>query len=212
MPNNSKISAVEKAKEIQNNLLPMKYICKVVGLYFSSIEYYKYHRRTPLEEVEDFFITTPLDIEWPPYYLVSRHEFSEDMSVNKEIEEAINLYFKLVKDFCESTIHFANTILDYKTNQKALYERILLIKKGLEAFDLPEMVSGLVSSFSNKTFKKDLSLMRILSSYLDTGMINKWEMEKLGGYPKIYPWSRIEVYQRLSAIQNSTNAPVKAKK
>ena len=184
----------EQIQEIERRLLPNEYINATAGAYFSALEYMKYRRNTPFSEVEDYFCDVDQNVEWPPYYVVSEGEFSDNPKINQEVEEAINIYFGLIKDFCEATVNFASRIIDYKSDRNALYQRALLTKKSLEAFDLPLTVYGLTGRISHDTFAIDLDLMKLIKKYLDTGVISKEEIEKFDGYPRLYPFAKIEVY------------------
>ena len=59
------------------------------------------------------------------------------------------------------------------------------------------MAIGLFSEISRESFSNDIILMRLINNYFMTGKVNKWEIAKLNGYQRIYPWSKVEIFKEL---------------
>ena len=201
METNNKNNAIKIINELERKLLPQEYLSKILHLFLSAQDFYLNHSRSALEEIEEYLILLQEDTSWLPHYIVSDGEFSNNEEINKEFENMINIYFALIKKFTELTIKFANNLLDKPGKNQHLYGELRFLIDNLHSFRLSSMAIGLLSKNSHDAFKDDIHLMQIAYKYFETGTVDENELKNLDEYKKrLYPWSKIEIYEKLSQI------------
>lgn len=200
------ISLGETLERIQKDLdevLPREYLNKITYLYYQSLDLYIHNSKSTYNEVFKCYNIIPHYVKWS-YYRVQRNTLANDIMISKDLEEVINLYILLFKKFSEIVKEFARDLMLKKKGLKTyyddtlLYKDLLLVKNSISAFNPEKMAVGLLNPISYESFKEDLSLMRAVYMYLDSGLVNKWEIDKLKGYKtRLWPLSKIEIYHTL---------------
>ena len=62
------------------------------------------------------------------------------------------------------------------------------------------MIRGLVRPLSYESFCLDVRLLRVIKDYAESDRVDLKAVEDLDGYQRIYPYSKIEVYNDLIRI------------
>ncbi len=194
---NKTLSAIN---DIETKLLPVRYLNEITYIFYAANEYYLNHSRSALNELYDYLLSLSKDVKWPDYYQVQRGELSSNVKINRQLEEVINLYFSLVKKYTELVYEFAVNIHNKSKNMKKLYQDLSLVREAVYSFNPNSMAIGLSSEISHDSFSDDIVLMRLINNYFETGKVNKWEIKKLKGYPRIYPWAKVEIYKKMDEI------------
>ena len=144
---------------------------------------------------------TVIDIKYPEYHVFDDGELTENLTLNLTLEEYYNTYNSLLTSFCHKVLAFALSIQNNCPNNNKYYEELLLAKNALLAFDYNNMLSGLLNPKLESIFQKDLTLMKEIVKYLDSGKINVATiLISLKDYRKLYPDNKVSVFESLQRL------------